>query len=126
MVAIANSGENVAAVDQRGRLYMLQSSTRERLAPLATMVYLYRFDRKQWDTQPTVRCNWCGQRFTPHKAVLDATSDIADSYELTENEAPCLALPRDCWDDPRLLSDCTHCGQPVRFNPFIVSAPNTI
>ena len=87
------------------------------------IVNLYRFDREQWDTQPTARCTWFGQRFTPQQAVLDAITDIADKYELTGSKSPCVDLHSECWNDPRLLSDCAHCRQPIRFNPFIVSAP---
>ena len=34
--------------------------------------------------------------------------------------APYLQLPAQAWEDPRLLSECPHCRQPLRFNPFIV------
>src|SRR6185295_4701827 len=33
--------------------------------------------------------------------------------------AATIALPREAWDEPRLLSSCARCGAALKFNPFI-------
>lgn len=37
-----------------------------------------------------------------------------------EGSLPCLNLPVEAWDEPRLLSECPLCHAPLKFNPFVV------
>ena len=46
--------------------------------------------------------------------IHEAVEDIA-----SENQSPCLDLPAEAWDEPRLLSACPLCRQPLKFNPFV-------
>jgi WD40 repeat protein len=71
-----------------------------------------------WDDKLTARCACCGQQFIPPQRVLDAIHGLT-AY-LAPNHSPCLELPPEAWDDPQLLSECPHCHQPLRFNPFVV------
>jgi hypothetical protein len=90
--------------------------------PIVTAVRLWlssaRHEDCRWDDYLTALCEHCGQRFAPTPSVLDAACGI--TAHLTPDQSPCLALPPEAWDEPRLLSACPHCHKPVKFNPFIV------
>jgi WD40 repeat protein len=86
--------------------------------PLVTAARLWLSGAGRWDDQPTAPCERCGRRFAPPPAVLDAARGLARG--LGPDSPPCLALPAAAWDEPRLRADCPHCGQPLRFNPFLV------
>ena len=95
----------------------------------------------QWDDDITALCRCCGQRFpvppkildviktitccsrrfpVPSK-VLDVIKTISRVAKLASVEqSPCLGLPVEAWNEPRLLSECPHCGKTLKFNPFIV------
>jgi hypothetical protein len=69
---------------------------------------------------PNFICLWCGKRAAVSPRVRDQLVLIADHSRLSSRQSPCLNLPSEAWEDPRLLSECAQCHQPVRFNPFIV------
>ena len=100
---------SLTAGDSRGCLYILRLTGVDFGAPRVTAAYLYRFDRKQYDEQPSVKCESCGQRFPAPPVVLDTILDIVPHR-----------LPDEAYDEPGLLSECPHCREPLRFNPFIV------
>ena len=50
--------------------------------------------------------------------MLDAIEQLNTC--VTSNQAPCLALPDEAWDEPLLLSECPRCHKLLKFNPFIV------
>jgi hypothetical protein len=75
-----------------------------------------------WDDRLTALCEHCGQRCEPEPSVLDTIRSI--TAHLPPDQSPCLALPREAWNEPRLLSACPHCHKPVKFNPFIVDNRN--
>jgi WD40 repeat protein len=77
------------------------------------------FSRGRKDTQPTAICPLCEAAFVPASDVLDAVASIAREAGLADDVAPSAALPRDAWDERRLLSSCQQCGAPLRFSPFI-------
>jgi WD40 repeat protein len=126
------------AGDAMGELYILQLMGIESGPPLITAVRLWRFDRDTverrgfglwrretrlrgaWDGDITARCDWCGRRFAPKQDVLDAVKGIVRGVGLKHSEAPCVELPDEAWNDPRLLAECPNCGQLLRFNPFVV------
>jgi WD40 repeat protein len=66
----------------------------------------------------TTRCMHCSQLFVPPQRVLNAIHDL--TAHLAPGHSPCLELPPEAWDDPRLLVDCPHCHKPVQFNPFVL------
>jgi WD40 repeat protein len=140
--ALAPGARSLALIDSRAALYLLQLSGGHFDVPWVTLVYVYCFERvendslvlgpwvrsrrsratsgSQWDTKPTARCEWCGWRFNPSLVVLDAIYEITKSSGLTSEQSPCLGLALEAWDEPRLLSVCSFCHRPLRFNPFIV------
>ncbi|MCR4321229.1 MAG: hypothetical protein NUV74_12950 [Candidatus Brocadiaceae bacterium] len=54
------------------------------------------------------------------KKILETIAGITRDARLSPKDSPCLKLPKDAWNDPRLLSQCPHCHQPLKFNPFVV------
>ncbi|MEK6284535.1 MAG: hypothetical protein AABO57_02230 [Acidobacteriota bacterium] len=52
--------------------------------------------------------------------VLDEISGIATISNLGPGDSPCMKMPDDAWDEPRLLSCCSLCREPLKYNPFVV------
>jgi len=73
-----------------------------------------------WDDAVKAICAWCGGRFPVANAILDAVRSINRDAGLKSDQSPCLNLPAEAWDEPRLLSECQLCHKPLKFNPFIV------
>jgi WD40 repeat protein len=113
-------GRSLIVGDKLGMLHILRLMGLEQDPPVVTAVHLYRFEQDRCDDEATSACEWCGRRFAAGETVLDAIRDIADKYALGANEFSRTSLPAEAWNDPRLLSECAHCHQPLRFNPFIV------
>ncbi|MFQ5864548.1 MAG: WD40 repeat domain-containing protein [bacterium] len=106
--------------DLGGNICFFEAKNLKPCPPLVTPVYLYRYDRKAWDRKLSTQCEWCGQRFIPPASVIEAIRGINQDANLSPAQSPCLQLPDEAWDEPRLLSECPHCHQPLKFNPFIV------
>ncbi len=123
-VALGMGGRSIAtgggSGDSYGIVYILRLMGFGFAAPMVTPVHLYRFDSRQLDAQPSTKCEWCGQGFTPSATVLDAIHGISRNANLSLDQSPCLELPAEAWDELRLLSECPHCHEPLKFNPFIV------
>ncbi|MDQ2976154.1 MAG: WD40 repeat domain-containing protein, partial [Acidobacteriota bacterium] len=113
-------GEHIIAGDLGGWLYLLRAVNLPLRPAVVTATRLYRHALDDWDSDITTSCGWCGRRFTTTSAMLDTLHGIVRDVALPANDAPCLSWPTEAWDDPRLLSECPHCHQLVRFNPFIV------
>ena len=74
--------------------------------------------RYGWDRQVKIECPCCRLDFEVPPLVGLA---IAEHCELLGPEdSPCMALPREAWDDERLRSQCPGCGVPWKVNPFQV------
>jgi hypothetical protein len=73
-----------------------------------------------WDNRITVACPWCSQRFSISEKILDVISTINHNAHLYPDQSPCLELPDEAWEEPKLLSECPFCHKPLKFNPFIV------
>ena len=81
-----------------------------------------------YEEDVTAGCPWCGNRFAVPDLVLDAIHDLGETRSPSPSNVPrsvpsnvpCLDLPADAWNEPRLSSQCSHCGGGVRFNPFLV------
>jgi len=52
--------------------------------------------------------------------ILEVIRSINREAGLRPDQSPCLELPDEAWEEPRLLSECPLCHKPLRFNPFIV------
>jgi len=74
----------------------------------------------QWDAHLTTVCLVCGTRFLVAANLLDVISSITRNANLSDDQSPCLDLPAEAWDEPKLLSKCPLCRQPLKFNPFVV------
>jgi len=73
-----------------------------------------------WDSQVTVLCGSCLNRFPLAVDVLNVVVSIVQNTILPPDQSPCLELPTEAWDEPKLLSGCPLCHKPLKFNPFIV------
>ena len=60
------------------------------------------------------------QRFPVSPEILDVIRAINRNANLSPDQSPCLELPDEAWNEPRLLSECPFCHKPLKFNPFIV------
>lgn len=76
------------------------------------------FTRGHWDKQLTAVCPFCESAFVPAPTVLDAVESIGRDARLRDGVAPTIALPREAWDEKRLLASCPQCKTPLRFSPF--------
>lgn len=65
-------------------------------------------------------CPYCGTRFVTNKNIVETIRAIFRSSGLGPNDSPCLSLPKECWEEPRLLSSCPKCKEALKFNPFLV------
>lgn len=74
----------------------------------------------RWASEPTARCASCGVRFAAPPSVVDAIRTISLNANVLPDRSPCVALPSEAWDDPRLGSECPQCRHLLRFNPFVV------
>lgn len=52
--------------------------------------------------------------------VGNTTTSTLRSSRIGPDDSPCLKLPDEAWDEPRLLSECPKCQKPLKFNPFVV------
>ena len=90
------------------------------ITPLRLWLYGIEGKPGKWDDNITALCEWCGKRFVTEKKILDAIAGITRDARLAPDDSPCLKLPQEAFNDPRLISECPHCHQPLKFNPFVV------
>jgi NACHT domain- and WD repeat-containing protein len=115
-VGVAPAFQSLAIGDQAGALYLLRLRGFEFSLPIITPIYLYQFGGGR-DSQATAGCPFCGARFTVPQMVI---STIYDIVKCAADAPPSLALTDTAWQKPNLLSECSECHRPLRFNPFIV------
>jgi len=104
-----------------GEIAILATS-RELLCPepgMATVRHIWDFDLHHY-LDLSADCPFCGARFAPEKIILETIRAIYRSSGLGPNDSPCLSLPKECWEESRLLSTCPKCKEALRFNPFLV------
>lgn len=85
-----------------------------------------------WDSALTADCDACGRRFPTPAPILDAIAGIIRNAGLSQDDRPfpvgaesaSTRLPAEAWIEPRLLSECPVCHEPLRFNPFVVDPRN--
>jgi hypothetical protein len=131
-------GERLAVGATSGVVYLLQVEKLDAPTPLLTAVVLFR-RRKRYDAKASFRCPGCGRSSNPSPNVLDAVRAITGYQPVpvrrglvnrllarkgtgARSSRPGLIgpLPVEAWGDPRLLSECPHCREALRFNPFVV------
>jgi WD40 repeat protein len=74
----------------------------------------------RWDDALTVLCDACGQRLPAPAVILDTIAAITRTARIGPHDSPYLSLPAEAWDEPRLVSECPLCHEPLKFNPFVV------
>jgi telomerase protein component 1 len=119
-LAFGTAGLSFCAVATLCNEYLLRLEDYLIGTPIVTIARLFRFETDSWDEAPTARCQWCGKRLPVSDKMLDVIGGINRNAGLSTDQSPCIELPEDAWDEPRLLSECPHCKKPLKFNPFIV------
>jgi len=90
------------------------------VTPLRAWLYGEYKNMGHWEDDFRAECYWCSQRFSVADEILDVIKAINRNANLSSDQSPCLELPDEAWDEPRLLSECPLCHKPLKFNPFIV------
>ena len=52
--------------------------------------------------------------------ILDTIAAITRTARIGLDDSPCLSLPAEAWDEPRLVGECPLCHEPLKFNPFVL------
>ena len=117
-------GRRIVLGDKQGQVLLLASENVEHTTPIVTPIRIQIFrERKKrdlWDEIIKVTCRWCGKRFSVPDKILDVIRAINRNANLSPDKSPCLELPDEAWEEPKLLSECPLCHKPLKFNPFIV------
>ncbi len=117
-------GGQLVVGTKRGDVNILEARSLLLGTPLVTAVRLWRYPESGgtagWDEQVTARCPWCTARFAVPSPVLEAVGGIGRDSRVPRGAPLCLELHEEAWSEPSLLAECTSCGRPVRFNPFVV------
>jgi hypothetical protein len=74
----------------------------------------------RWDDVFTAVCDACGRRFPAPAVILDTIAAVTRTARLVPDDSTSLGLPAEAWAEPRLLSECPLCHEPLKFNPFVV------
>jgi ankyrin repeat protein/WD40 repeat protein len=78
------------------------------------------FPNGKWSDRITSVCNYCGALFTTPSNILDIIKQINKDNQVGPDDSPCLKLPDEAWDEPKLLFECPKCGGKLKSNPFVV------
>jgi hypothetical protein len=76
----------------------------------------------KYEKNITIGCPWRGVRSAVPSEIIDVLNELCNSGQTLAETAPCLRLPPNLWNEPRLVSACPECGRKVRHNPFIVDS----
>jgi hypothetical protein len=102
-IAIALGGRRIAYGTRDGKVCILDLEGSPLNAPIVTPTRLYRFDRQQWDTQLTVKCEWCGKRLAVDDQALDDRKNGQYQLDMSGQKAR-----------------CSQCKRPLKINNFVV------
>jgi WD40 repeat protein len=118
----SSSGYFLVCGSKEGMLLLMAKNMPSGTSAFVTPVRLWLFgegDTGSWSDRITADCAWCGSRMAVSDPVLDAIHAIGREARLPEGAPPCLNLPSEAWEQPRLRGECPACRRAVRFNPFI-------
>lgn len=125
--AVASDRSAIVAGDALGRVHVLRLEGIQTfpielpiLTPHRIWLYGEHGNRGRWANHLTAECHWCGQHFPVPDETLGAITAIIRDADLSPDRSPCLELPAEAWDEPRLLSECPLCHNPLRVNPFVL------
>lgn len=126
-----NSSGNIIVGTLEGKVIFLKlhnlSITLPILTPICSTLnnqknsfWNYLKKTKHWTSENLISCLcWhCGEWFIPDVNVINTINSIYKSSGLLPDQSPCLELSREIQDEPKLVSTCSKCGKPVKFNPF--------
>jgi WD40 repeat protein len=144
VTSVAIHANRVIGADFTGRIIVLNLENVDRAVPFVTLARLWKFGndspwrralrkvvqpvlhgvrlhpRGTWDSEVGTNCVWCGRRFSPATEIVETISGIAKESGHSLQQSPCLDLPGEAWNEPRLIIMCPACHGPLRFNPFVV------
>jgi WD40 repeat protein len=128
--SVSGDGQMIACGDGAGNIYLLKPEGFKIMQGSAriTPVRLWHGgDHKStgaFAENITVQCPYCGSVFVMPQDILDTIIAINRDSRIGPDDSPCLKLPKEAWEEPRLLSECPNCKKPLRFNPFVVDNKN--
>jgi hypothetical protein len=71
---------------------------------------------------PTITCPWCGAQSPvpdePRKIIQGNIRDVENMRKFVPAPSPCLFLPKETFDEPKLAILCPTCRKSMRLNPF--------
>ncbi len=124
-VAVSPGGAVVAGC-LAGQVYILLLADVAPSLPVVAGARTWRYGHKRlelngdrWEREIGFMCAWCGQRSRVPDEVLASIKNIGRQANLPPDRSPCLELPEEAWSEPGLLSACPHCGEALKFNPFL-------
>jgi WD40 repeat protein len=122
--AFSPDGSVIACGDELGNFYLYKLKGFDIGSPIITACKLWLFciynNQGSYDDKLTTDCPYCGTRFTVYANIIDTICSINLYCHIVPDDSPCLKLPGESWDEPRLLSECPKCGGKLKFNPFVV------
>jgi len=62
-------------------------------------------DQNRWNNSSKTRCFCCGRRFLVSDGIIDVIRAINRNKGLSFDQSPCLNLPDEAWEEPKLLSE---------------------
>jgi WD40 repeat protein len=110
--------ESLTFGDSAGNFIISDIKNIKMQIPSVTITYLYDFQRAEWYPSAVAVCNLCRKFFQPPQNIINFIKKL--DFQLNQNHIPCIDLPDEAWDEPALISKCSHCQKPLKFNPFIV------
>ena len=105
-------------------------SYRIKIPQAGDVAYVNLLQNSDEDIVPFYHCSWCSACHNVPIDVCFTSEEISNAARnsLTEYLSPCLSLPLDSWENPRLSADnagnphcCPSCNRMIRFNPWIIS-----
>jgi len=126
-VAMAPAGERIVCGTRDGQVHFLKPVNFPPAGPVILTAVLVPPEnsirtatrRGGRSGRALCRCSACGTQFAPADEIISAIHAL--SGDMGPAQSPCLDLPAAAFDDPRLLSPCPHCNEPLKFNPFLVN-----
>ncbi len=73
----------------------------------------------KWDNNVTAICSLCNNRFIIPSLIFQSIKKIKTKPKISRS-SHCSKHYAETWNDPRLMSECSNCHTPLKFNPFIV------
>ncbi len=124
VAAFSPDGERIVFGDGIGQVLLACLENVELFAPIVSPIRTKYFSNKtpkaHWDENLRATCRCCGKRFPISNDILEVIEAINRDASQSSGQSSCPHLPDDSWENPRLLSECSFCHKPLKFNPFIV------